>query len=258
MSDAYDGDRVFVGEVWVATPERLARYLRPGELHTAFNFDFLLAQWDAAGAARGDRREHRRARRRRRAGDVGAFQPRRRAPRHALRRRRPRPAPGPGRGPADVRPARRGVRLPGRGARTGRGPRPARRAARRTRRSTARRAQQKGRDGCRVPLPWSGDEPPFGFGPGPSTWLPQPAEWAELTAERAGRPTRLDAVALPPGARPAPSAAGARRRHAGVDRGRRRCPRLPPRSRGSRASSTSATPTSPCPTRSSTVLEVLS
>ena len=42
---------------------------------------------------------------------------------------------------------------------------------------------QMGRDGCRVPLPWSGDEPPFGFGPGPSTWLPQPAEWADLTAE---------------------------------------------------------------------------
>jgi alpha-glucosidase len=40
-----------------------------------------------------------------------------------------------------------------------------------------------GRDGCRVPLPWSGDAPPFGFGPGPSTWLPQPAAWKELTAE---------------------------------------------------------------------------
>ncbi|MFD3543364.1 DUF3459 domain-containing protein, partial [Streptomyces sp. NPDC058662] len=38
------------------------------------------------------------------------------------------------------------------------------------------------RDGCRVPLPWSGSEAPYGFGAGGS-WLPQPAEWAALTVE---------------------------------------------------------------------------
>jgi alpha-glucosidase len=39
-----------------------------------------------------------------------------------------------------------------------------------------------GRDGCRVPLPWSGSASPFGFGPDGSTpWLPQPADWAALT-----------------------------------------------------------------------------
>ncbi len=39
-----------------------------------------------------------------------------------------------------------------------------------------------GRDGTRIPLPWSGDRPPFGFGPEDSRpWLPQPAEWAELS-----------------------------------------------------------------------------
>jgi alpha-glucosidase len=43
---------------------------------------------------------------------------------------------------------------------------------------------ERGRDGCRVPLPWSGGTPPFGFGPADShPWLPQPAEWAELTVE---------------------------------------------------------------------------
>jgi alpha-glucosidase len=42
-----------------------------------------------------------------------------------------------------------------------------------------------GRDGCRVPIPWSGDAPPFGFGPGSGEpWLPQPAHWKDLTAER--------------------------------------------------------------------------
>jgi alpha-glucosidase len=39
-----------------------------------------------------------------------------------------------------------------------------------------------GRDGCRVPLPWSGSEPPYGFG-GAGTWLPQPAGWGGLTAQ---------------------------------------------------------------------------
>ncbi len=42
----------------------------------------------------------------------------------------------------------------------------------------------RGRDGCRVPIPWSGTEPPFGFGPGEGQpWLPQPADWSTLTAE---------------------------------------------------------------------------
>jgi alpha-glucosidase len=40
----------------------------------------------------------------------------------------------------------------------------------------------RGRDGCRVPIPWSGKEPPFGFGSG-TPWLPQPADWKNLTVE---------------------------------------------------------------------------
>jgi alpha-glucosidase len=47
ISDSYPGERVFVGEIWLHTPEQVARYVRPGELHTAFNFHFLLAPWDA-------------------------------------------------------------------------------------------------------------------------------------------------------------------------------------------------------------------
>jgi alpha-glucosidase len=35
-----------------------------------------------------------------------------------------------------------------------------------------------------VPLPWSGDEPPFGFSPGAARpWLPQPESWRKLSAE---------------------------------------------------------------------------
>jgi alpha-glucosidase len=39
-----------------------------------------------------------------------------------------------------------------------------------------------GRDGCRVPIPWTGPEPPYGFTSG-TPWLPQPGDWGALTAE---------------------------------------------------------------------------
>ena len=42
----------------------------------------------------------------------------------------------------------------------------------------------RGRDGCRVPLPWSGETPPYGFSaPGTRTWLPQPDNWQSLSVE---------------------------------------------------------------------------
>lgn len=43
---------------------------------------------------------------------------------------------------------------------------------------------ERGRDRCRVPLPWSGDTPPFGFSSNADTWLPMPADWAPLTVEK--------------------------------------------------------------------------
>jgi alpha-glucosidase len=43
---------------------------------------------------------------------------------------------------------------------------------------------ERGRDGCRVPLPWSGDAPPFGFSTSADTWLPMPPEWAALTVDK--------------------------------------------------------------------------
>jgi alpha-glucosidase len=42
-----------------------------------------------------------------------------------------------------------------------------------------------GRDGCRVPIPWTGEGPPYGFslnGWSSQPWLPQPAGWAAYTA----------------------------------------------------------------------------
>jgi len=42
--------------------------------------------------------------------------------------------------------------------------------------------KQKGRDGARVPLPWSGNQPPFGFTTG-KPWLPLQQSWSEFTVE---------------------------------------------------------------------------
>ncbi|MFJ9456235.1 alpha-amylase family glycosyl hydrolase [Kitasatospora sp. NPDC101447] len=47
VADSYSGGRVLIGEVWLPDAERLARYLRPGELHTIFNFSYLECAWDA-------------------------------------------------------------------------------------------------------------------------------------------------------------------------------------------------------------------
>jgi alpha-glucosidase len=44
----------------------------------------------------------------------------------------------------------------------------------------------KGRDGCRVPLPWTREGTSFGFGPGGS-WLPQPADWGTYAADAQSR-----------------------------------------------------------------------
>lgn len=47
VAESYDEPRVLVGEVWLADRARFAQYLRPDEMHTAFNFDFMARPWDA-------------------------------------------------------------------------------------------------------------------------------------------------------------------------------------------------------------------
>ncbi|MFC6354506.1 glycoside hydrolase family 13 protein [Luethyella okanaganae] len=43
--------------------------------------------------------------------------------------------------------------------------------------------ERYGRDGCRVPIPWESSAPSYGFGPTSNSWLPQPAEWARLARD---------------------------------------------------------------------------
>ena len=89
--------------------------------------------------------------------------------------------------------------------------------------------EEIGRDGCRVPLPWSADLPFFGFG-GSAPHLPQPAWFAESAADVQAKDPALDALALPAGARA--SAPLADRRDARVARhGPCRRPEVPPAER---------------------------
>ena len=50
VADDYAEPRVLVGEVWLGDQERFAAYLRPDEMHTAFNFEFMTQPWDADGS----------------------------------------------------------------------------------------------------------------------------------------------------------------------------------------------------------------
>ena len=51
--------RILVGEIWLPDMDRFARYLRPDELHTAFNFDFLGRPVGCRPPARLDRQHDR-------------------------------------------------------------------------------------------------------------------------------------------------------------------------------------------------------
>ncbi|HEX6247188.1 MAG TPA: glycoside hydrolase family 13 protein, partial [Nocardioidaceae bacterium] len=176
--DEYDGDRMAVAEAWTETPESMARYIRPDELQQAFNFHWLQAPWSAADfRSVVDESLHA-------VGLAGATATwvlsNHDVVRHVTRY---------GGGPTGLARAKAALltmlALPGaaylyQGEELGL-------------EEVAVAPEQRedpayfrgggvGRDGCRVPIPWSGDEPPFGFGPGEGQpWLPQPDTWNDLT-----------------------------------------------------------------------------
>jgi len=205
IADSYDEPRVLVGEVWLADAKRFAAYLRPDEMHSAFNFDFMTQPWDAVAMRESIQRtlrEH---------IPVGApatwvlsnhdvTRPVTRYGREesgfAFERKRFGT-------PTDLELGTRRARaaalltaaLPGclylyQGDELGlpevelpvevlQDPMHFRSGG-----------VDPGRDGCRVPLPWNGDDAPYGFGAGDETWLPQPADWATLTVEAQSRDAR--------------------------------------------------------------------
>lgn len=205
LLDQYD-ERMMVAEAWVAA-ERRPLYLRPGEYHQAFDFDLLSAAWDATTfrSIIGDSL--------RSADAVGSnatwVLSNHDVVRHATRYGLPNDVDSRQwllDGPHDALDAERGARraraaalltfaLPGsvyvyQGDELG-----------------LPEAWQlplevlqdpiwedsghtvKGRDGCRVPIPWAATGPSLGFGDAKG-WLPQPDEFARLAAsEQADDPS---------------------------------------------------------------------
>jgi alpha-glucosidase len=174
--DSYPGDRMAVAEAWVSPPERLGRYVAADELHQAFNFDFLQAPWSApdyrevidsclavsslVGAtttwvlSNHDVQRH--------ATRLGSLARARAAT--LLMLALPGSAylyQGEELGLPEVLDLPDELRQDPEWLRSG--------------------GHRLGRDGCRVPLPWSGTAPPFGFSTAPAAWLPAPASWAQLT-----------------------------------------------------------------------------
>jgi alpha-glucosidase len=179
--NAYAGDRAFVAEAWVPDPGRLALYLRPDELQTAFNFDFLLAPWDAK--AMRDVIDSTLAA----LAGVGApatwVLSNHDVVRHVTRY---------GGGAVGEQRARAAIMLilalPG-GAYIYQGEELGLEEVvdipdqlRQDPKFFRTHGESPGRDGSRVPIPWSGDKPPFGFSTG-TPWLPQPETWASKTVE---------------------------------------------------------------------------
>ena len=201
IADSYPGTRILVGEVWLPDADRFARYLRPDELHAAFNFDFMARAWeaqslrasiDATLAAHSpvgapptwvlsNHDVTRPVTRYGREDSSFAFSQKRFGTRSDpdLGRRRSRAAAlltaalpgslylyqGDELGLDEVEVPSEEIQDPMH-VRSG--------------------GVDPGRDGCRVPLPWSGDRPPFGFSPAGSAarpWLSQPASWQALTVE---------------------------------------------------------------------------
>jgi alpha-glucosidase len=199
VADGYEEPRVLVGEIWLPDPDRFARYLRPDELHTAFNFDFLACPWEpgpmrtsieSALAAHAPvdapatwvLSNHDVTRPVTRYGRVDtsfAFESRRAGTPTDLERgtRRARAA------------ALLAMALPGsmyiyQGEELGL-PEVEDIPVERRRDPMWRRSGglDPGRDGCRIPLPWAGDRPPYGFSRegAKRAWLDQPDDWAPLT-----------------------------------------------------------------------------
>ena len=194
----YPGQRMLVVEAWIGPAERLALYVRPDEAQQAFNFDFLIAGWhrDRMRNAITEALRVNRA--------VGApstwvlsnHDTVRHTSRYGLGSRTAYPN---GIGAEDEQPdADLGLRraraaalvelsLPGsayvyQGDELGL-PEHTTLDAESRQDPTFFRTEGKelGRDGARVPLPWSPGGNGLGFGPDP--WLPQPASFGSITVD---------------------------------------------------------------------------
>jgi alpha-glucosidase len=202
IADGYAEPRILAAEIWLADPDRFAKYLRPNEIHTAFNFDFMTQPWDA------------RALRRAIQATLDSHLPVGAPPTWVLSNHDvTRPVTRYGREDTSFSWSQKRFGVP---TDLDRGYRRSRAAALLTAAlpgvlyiyqgdelglpevedlpTTARTdpmhirssGTDPGRDGCRVPLPWTPSGTSFGFSPPTSSaaaWLPQPSNWATLSVE---------------------------------------------------------------------------
>ncbi|KAA0083694.1 glycoside hydrolase family 13 protein [Mycolicibacterium sp. P9-64] len=175
-------DAVTIGEIWVFDNGDFAKYLRPDELHLGFNFRLVRAKFDAAGVRSAI--ENSLA-----AADLAGSPPTWCLSNHDVEREVSRYGGGAmglarAKAMALVMLALPGTVFVYNGEELGlpnvdlpdevlQDP-------------TWERSghQERGRDGCRVPMPWSGETPSFGFSDTADTWLPMPPDWSALTAEK--------------------------------------------------------------------------
>ncbi|WP_134740053.1 glycoside hydrolase family 13 protein [Nocardioides sp. 503] len=183
----YDGDRMAVAEAWTKTVESNAAYVRPDELHQAFNFDWVMAPWSATAFAEVVERTLPAL------AAVGGT-PTWVLSNHDVQRHATRYGGGAA-GRARARAATLlSLTLPGsaylyQGEELGL--EDVEVAPEHRQDPSWFRTGEPGRDGCRVPIPWAGDRAPYGFGPGSEQpWIPQPDGWAALSvAAQDGDPT---------------------------------------------------------------------
>jgi alpha-glucosidase len=178
--DEYPG-AMAVGEIWTLDADRLAHYLRSDELHLGFNFRLVLTHFDADAVQATIERSLA-------AATTAGAPPTWTLSNHDVWRQVSRY--GGGRQGLDRARAMALVQLalPGtvylyNGEELGLGNVDLPDEALTDPRALRDGATDRGRDGARVPLPWEGREPPFGFSTTQRSWLPAPAEWAELTVE---------------------------------------------------------------------------
>lgn len=183
--DEYPDRRTFA-EAWVGRPERLARYLGPNGLHHAFGFALTEAPFEAAALRAAIE------------SILSVAELSGAAPTWALSNHDvPREATRYGGGPVGLARARAMalvvLALPGipfvyAGAELGLENWDDLPADRLTDPNYLRTGDRStARDGERVPLPWSGTRPPYGFSPTTETWLPQPPGLGASTVEAESR-----------------------------------------------------------------------
>ncbi|MCU1433175.1 MAG: alpha amylase catalytic region [Actinotalea sp.] len=196
----YDGDRALVAEAWVEPLPRLARYVRPDEMQQAFNFSFLTSLWSAT-ALRSVVTASLEA-----SDAVGApttwVLSNHDVVRHTSRLGLAVPGSKPnGIGAGDPQPDEElGLRraraatllmlaLPGsayvyQGEELGLPEHTSLDDAERQDPTWQRSGNtERGRDGCRVPLPWDSTAPAFGFSPTGQSWLTQPEAFARYALD---------------------------------------------------------------------------